>query len=51
MSVGAPRATAPPARWPLGVLALANLLAAVGGGRVLSAARGGHMYASFASLS
>jgi len=27
-------------RWPLGLLALANLLAAVGGGRVLSAAKG-----------
>lgn len=29
-----------PPRWPLGLLALANLLAAVGGGRVLSAAKG-----------
>ncbi len=40
MSVGTSRAAAPPAHWPLGLLALANLLAAVGGGRVLSAAKG-----------
>lgn len=40
MSANVSRAAASPPRWPLGLLALANLLAAVGGGRVLSAAKG-----------
>jgi len=40
VSAGVSRAAASPPRWPLGLLALANLLAAVGGGRLLSAASG-----------